>query len=525
MKTIKIGRGKLNDVVIDDSSVSKEHALILIDDGGHIVIRDLKSSNGTFVNGIRIKEEMLSKGDEVKLGRYKYSWETDLEQSHSKDQINKDHSKSDINKKYTIGRSLSNDIVLPFDDVSSSHAELLQMLNGDIYIVDKQSSNGTTVNGIKIESTIINTGDQIFIAGHKLEWEKYLHTSANHEHKDKDSKISTDKNDRKKYLLPTLIGVIAIALTISVYIFNRYIHHSPIMKKYENSVVYLYCRYIYIVDLGKEEENSLKVVINDDDVIRYDPEKNNAMATAATGFFVSTDGKIITNQHVVTPWEYQEEEIKKIKIWVEEIISRKIIEEKSKYHQNIIGSANDIELEITKNIRYLTSTNIKVTGKLIYIGAAMNNTYIKNNQISDFMSCYAIPTTTTTNNEIDVAIIQLNNKRLPKEVVNIVNLDDAVIDNKKLFSGMKLFMIGYPLGTSLGETHYGTKSHYQEGILTREPDDLNFGHNLSATFGCSGSPKFNEKGQLVGIMNAGMRTTFNFAILAKHIVNTYKSTL
>ena len=44
-------RGTNNDVVINDSVVSTSHAIITVSDFGEISIEDLKSKNGTFVNG------------------------------------------------------------------------------------------------------------------------------------------------------------------------------------------------------------------------------------------------------------------------------------------------------------------------------------------------------------------------------------------------------------------------------------------------------------------------------------------
>ena len=45
MKTIKIGRGTNNDVVINDSVVSTSHAIITVSDFGEISIEDLNSKN------------------------------------------------------------------------------------------------------------------------------------------------------------------------------------------------------------------------------------------------------------------------------------------------------------------------------------------------------------------------------------------------------------------------------------------------------------------------------------------------
>ncbi len=65
---VTIGRGASNAVQLHDTEVSREHAE-LRRRGDVIVIRDLSSSNGTFVNGRAIKEQDLASGDQLQLGR------------------------------------------------------------------------------------------------------------------------------------------------------------------------------------------------------------------------------------------------------------------------------------------------------------------------------------------------------------------------------------------------------------------------------------------------------------------------
>jgi hypothetical protein len=62
-----IGRALDNQLVIEDSRVSRYHAAVLIVDTA-CSIRDLESTNGTWVNGIRIREKRLLDGDVVSLG-------------------------------------------------------------------------------------------------------------------------------------------------------------------------------------------------------------------------------------------------------------------------------------------------------------------------------------------------------------------------------------------------------------------------------------------------------------------------
>jgi diguanylate cyclase (GGDEF)-like protein len=64
-----LGRGGGANVLIDDPSVSRQHARISRDDRAHHFIEDLGSANGTFVDGRRIRRAALSPGDRIQLGR------------------------------------------------------------------------------------------------------------------------------------------------------------------------------------------------------------------------------------------------------------------------------------------------------------------------------------------------------------------------------------------------------------------------------------------------------------------------
>jgi hypothetical protein len=64
---IRIGRGSSNTLVLQDSSVSREHAEIIPVAGGW-TLRDLDSTNGVAVNGARVREHVLHPGDQLLLG-------------------------------------------------------------------------------------------------------------------------------------------------------------------------------------------------------------------------------------------------------------------------------------------------------------------------------------------------------------------------------------------------------------------------------------------------------------------------
>lgn len=64
---VGVGRDPKNDVVLDDRRVSRRHAEIRLRLGRY-TLYDLQSTNGTFVNGRRIAEMVLSDGDRIDIG-------------------------------------------------------------------------------------------------------------------------------------------------------------------------------------------------------------------------------------------------------------------------------------------------------------------------------------------------------------------------------------------------------------------------------------------------------------------------
>lgn len=77
-----VGRGDHNTLTIRDSSVSQAHCEILVC-GPEVIVRDLGSSNGTFVNGERLhsQQRQLKSGQIVKFGSVEALLELDLPSS------------------------------------------------------------------------------------------------------------------------------------------------------------------------------------------------------------------------------------------------------------------------------------------------------------------------------------------------------------------------------------------------------------------------------------------------------------
>ena len=64
---VSIGREPSNEISFLDSSVSRRHCLIR-KEGEVFQIRDLESRNGTFVNGVPLKERTLEHTDQIQIG-------------------------------------------------------------------------------------------------------------------------------------------------------------------------------------------------------------------------------------------------------------------------------------------------------------------------------------------------------------------------------------------------------------------------------------------------------------------------
>ncbi len=67
---VSIGRAPSNDIVIDDPTVSAQHASLTKSPGGYR-LKDLGSKNGTQINGVLITDAELKDGVEIRFGYVK----------------------------------------------------------------------------------------------------------------------------------------------------------------------------------------------------------------------------------------------------------------------------------------------------------------------------------------------------------------------------------------------------------------------------------------------------------------------
>jgi len=111
--SILIGRNKYSDIYINDENISNDHCEIKViknDENkiDQIILKDLLSTNGTYVNGKLISNKVLKSGDKIKIGEttLRFNYNDKLEEKYhlklfniaTSDSLTKLH-----NKRYTIG--------------------------------------------------------------------------------------------------------------------------------------------------------------------------------------------------------------------------------------------------------------------------------------------------------------------------------------------------------------------------------------------------------------------------------------
>ena len=68
-KEYNIGRSSENSIILDDITVSRKHALLLVSKE-NIKIVDNNSTNGIYVNNEIISDSILKSGDKIQIGKY-----------------------------------------------------------------------------------------------------------------------------------------------------------------------------------------------------------------------------------------------------------------------------------------------------------------------------------------------------------------------------------------------------------------------------------------------------------------------
>lgn len=491
-RIIRIGKSQENDFVINNPTVSRNHAMLTVaDDNRHAILRDLGSKNGTYVNGVRIDKEMgIDLSHQLRFG----SENTSLSSILNRTRVVIPPS-NDPNSKI-IGRGANCQIRLNHDDVSSRHAVLSKRSDGTIYIEDSGSRNGTFVNGERIMSRTLQRGDKVTITrNYPLDWESIFPVSV--------------VQPPKPNIWRQIISVAAVVLILVCmgggacwWWNNRSWDKERIYKEYHDAVCWVYVQYGYKVSVDGEDFTPTlcqlcKVTPSEIIHMEGDDLKAGAVGAQGTAFFITKDGKLATNLHITRPWLFS-------------------------------NDADELESGVNKILAILAATqNPLLSRSQVKVEGVIEGMYIVPDglPVSDGNAIKVTEVKGYDDINKDVAIIQTETRELPSRVKNIIDIKNADTSEDCLTEGRTVFTIGFPYGAQIAmNSNQELKNQVHGGSITQNRGDYEFGHDAESAGGASGSPIINDKGRLIGIHHAGMTGVtgaqgFNMGIKVKYIID------
>lgn len=365
---------------------------------------------------------------------------------------------------------------------------------------------------------------------------------------------STNNNKRNRYK----IAIIAV-LVLSTASFFGYQYFktetkticlgtdTKIYDAYKGAVVLIKHRYGYFAKINGKE-------------FQLNVQDAKEETIYGTGFFVDTNGNMVTNKHVLQPWNSSDEEsdkvnttIRNLRMKIASILTKDVnedqyesfidrnwsnasvsydegdgegdYEESSEETREPAGeefvSSNEtttdtstVSTDIAASIPvkdYVAIDDIEVYVKTLDIEVALHDSN------DAWLNCEIKKVSEDTT--IDLGILQLADHKTPASVTNVIDLDNAIDDDKSLAPGQKAIMIGYPMGMDLAQTNSGIKVQLYNGQISKESDGNKIQYSITSTHGASGAPVFNECGQLIAVNFSGVDQVqgINFGIVAKHV--------
>tara|TARA_B100002052_G_scaffold270205_1_gene270206 strand:- start:1675 stop:3954 length:2280 start_codon:yes stop_codon:yes gene_type:complete len=173
--SLMVGSNSNCDVIVSNKRVSRNHCQIISSNSEDLKLIDLNSTNGTFLNGIKLKPGIpynLNLKDQVQLaGVSGILISIGSENTQSRDLENQKNILELFKNKdlIIVGRDSSCDLRINDTRISRKHASIKKLSDYKFLIKDLGSLNGVYVNGSKISGTkTISKNDNIFISKYLL---------------------------------------------------------------------------------------------------------------------------------------------------------------------------------------------------------------------------------------------------------------------------------------------------------------------------------------------------------------------
>lgn len=517
MRLLKIGRDMSCDIALHSTKVSSLHAELTLLNNGDILLEDKGSVNGTFVMNVPIKPGKpvnVRRGDAIRFADVELQWS----------QIPMPEDNSAYKGIYSIGTHFNNDFQISGATVSRYHATVKHGKDNKMYIFD-HSKNGTTVDGIKLTSNSpyrIKKSSAVVCGGVPVDL----------------SRLPWPSSAWKTTLGIVASIIVLIGIGVGVYmsdiipgLFGGTMTDKELYDRHKSSVVMLKSIYHYEVSInglsidefneycakyfGKripkkvlyfnKKLHNVSELDNKEYITLIDKITDEKGMSLGTGFFISPDGKLITNLHVVKPWlglkseDNMEEEIKRV-------YKRDFAE--------IVGKLTAINSSFAALQAYIEEINVK--GVLTKIILVPQGEIFSSESMRTCKVLYA----EGNNLDKDVALIDMYGNGLP-DGCTYVNVKDSMDLSKDAYNvGTKVATIGYPNPTNIQDfnSEKGIKPVFASSRINKEDEVYRFAFDAISAGGASGSPIFNQRGFLIGVLNSGIRTQpMTYGIKSKYI--------